>query len=72
MSQTIVELDNISFIISKEDDESLEQFYSRCWYISKLKPKNNKEFDEAVIKSKIKSNIDYLENTYSSEITNLL
>ena len=60
MSKSIVELDNISFIITKEPDESREQFYSRCWYISKIKPKNNKDFDLAVIKSKIKSNIDYL------------
>ena len=72
MSETIIELDNINFIISKEDDESLEQFYSRCWYISRIKPRNNKEFNLAVIKSKIKSNIDYLENTYSDEITKLL
>ena len=72
MSQTIIKLNNIHFIVSKEPDESLEQFYSRSWYISKLNPKNDNEFREAVIKSKIKANIEYLENTYSSEINSLL
>ena len=39
MSHTIIELNNISFIIKKELDESKEQFYARSWYISKLQPK---------------------------------
>ena len=72
MFHTIIEFNNISFIIKKELDESKEQFYARSWYISKLQPKNDKEFNEAIVKSKIWSNINYLENTYTEEITKSL
>ena len=72
MSKSIIELDNIHFIVEKSEDESKEQFYARSWYISKLKPINNKDFDTAVIKSKIWSNINYLENSYNEKISNLL
>lgn len=72
MTETIVELNNISFIVTKEIDESVELFYSRTWYISKLQPNNEAEFNAAVIKSKIWANITYLENSYPEEIRKLL
>ena len=72
MSKTIIDVDNISYLILKKEDESNEQFYSRAWYVSKSKPKNEKEFKLALVKADIKSNIEYLDNSYSKNITDLL
>ena len=72
MPEAIIELNNISIIINKDIDESIELFYARSWYISKLQPKNNTEFKDAVVKSKIWANITYLENSYPEEIQKLI
>ena len=47
------------YIIEKDNFESIEKFNERGWFIANISPKNDKEFNEAILLSRIMINIKY-------------
>lgn len=53
--------------IFREDTESKEQFYTRCWFIAKKQPTPS-NFQNIESLSKIYRNVLYLDSKYSQDI----
>lgn len=63
----VVTLNNKLFKIDKEDTESNDEFFHRCWFIAKKQP-NASKYEETVSLSKISRNVKFLDVEYSQEI----
>jgi len=63
----VVTLNNKLFKIIKEDTESNDEFFHRCWFIAKKQPNSNK-YEEIVSLSKISRNVKFLDVEYSADI----
>ena len=65
-----IEYNGISYFIKQNENESKKSLIQRAWYIAKIKPLNNEEFNLSIKKSNIFSNIKNLECQYNINLEN--
>ena len=54
--------------LKREPFEPLERFIERGYFVAKIKPKNDKEMEEAIKYSRIYINVKYLDCNYEKDI----
>ena len=67
----IVSLNNNHYKIEKEDTESNDEFFHRCWFVAKKNPSNS-DFNDAISLSKISRNVKFLNVIYSDKVMNMI
>ena len=71
MTFHLVLLNDKYYKIQKEETESNDEFFHRCWFIAKKNP-NNTGFEDTVALSKISRNVKFLGVEYNDKIMNML
>lgn len=66
MEYHITDNNGILHKIQRNDDESSEEFYFRCDYISSVCPRNKDEYNKVLDDSIIEKNINFIKVKYKS------
>ena len=67
----VLSLDNKYYKIEKENTESNDEFFHRCWFIAKKNP-SIKNFEDTIALSKISRNVKFLDVKYNENIMKML